>query len=232
MEPVRDPYAYDQHIADEVLLRLTEGWSLRRMCAHEGMPPRGVVLHWLATNPDFEARYFRAREVAMEAVADDLYHWAGAGLTSDVAWVAGDPSLGQITQAHRTRIAVKQWLMAHWAAKTYGPRSAPREASDATRPAPAPSSEADPDIPRRISPRPFAIAPIEDRVPSTIGGLPLSSAADLQRYVEKRAELHVDDRPGAPPPSPRPSRRQRRAVQSMMRKHRASSTNGSRAPPP
>jgi hypothetical protein len=238
MEPGRDPYAFDQDIADHVVRCLEEGRSLKTICCHKGMPSRGAVLHWLAVNPEFEARYFRAREIAMEAVADDLFHWAEAGIASDIAWVGTEPTLGQITQAHRTRIAVKQWLMARWASKTYGSRAAPREAAGAASgdvpPTPQPAGRRDPDAPKRMSPRPFTIPPIESEGAQTIGGLPISSAAELDRIVRRRAELAADVRATVASPSTpplRPPRRLRRAMAAMARKKPAPSTNGSRAPP-
>jgi hypothetical protein len=188
-------------------------------------------MRWLATNPEFEARYFRAREIAMEILADDLMTWSKQGLAADVDLLDIDgnpPTLSEITQAHRTRIAVKQWLMSKWAPKTWGGRTVERrEPTAADRDALPTPQLARPPLPR-LSPRPFTIPPIAEIAPITLAGLAMPRLPAEPSFDRDYGD---DDEPETTITAPPPSRRQRRAMAAMARKHPPDLAQNSRAPP-
>jgi hypothetical protein len=195
MEPFPRPTGYDPQVADYILSRLAAGRPLKAICAPHSMPARDKVLEWIADRPEFEARYLRAREVGMQALADDLHSWAGANLDADLALLDKAPTLAEITQARRLRIAARQWLMAHWAPKTFGPRTPAREhdTESAAAAAPAPARETNPDAPARLSSAPFTVDPVIANGRATaIPALKLPTSLPG---------------PGPSPPPPRPSRR-------------------------
>jgi hypothetical protein len=239
MERLPEQYPFCPLMAQVILEHVMAGETLKSICGLKGFAPRSAVLRWLATNPEFEARYFRAREVAMEAMADDLLSWAGEGLLPDLKLLVIEPTLGQITQAHRTRVAVKQWLMAHWAPKTYGGRTVAREDRaevSAAAPALPPVREPDPAASPRISPRAFTIPPIASDAPITIGSLKLPKDLGAHDLDARSRPAGDTESPAAmaPPSAPtlRPSRHRRRAMAAMARNRPADLAPHSRAPPP
>jgi hypothetical protein len=175
MTSARHYCPFDPTMAEYVIGALAAGRSLASVCTGQGIPSRATVMHWVAFEPGFEARYRRAREIGMEAMADDLMDWSRRGIDNDLRFVTRAVSLAEVTQARRTRIAVRQWLMARWAPDAFGSRTAAREdraEASAAAPETAERARRDPDAPPRLSPRPFAIPPIGGDRPITIGGLP------------------------------------------------------------
>jgi hypothetical protein len=231
-----DPYPFDPSAAQLVIRMVASGASLKKLCESERAPPLIVVAEWLATNPEFEAAYRRAREVAMELVADEMMVWAKSGLSSDLARLDRAPTLSEITAARRTQIAVKQWLMAKWAPDTFAGRpSTGVMPDDEPREAPAPAAQ--PQQPR-ISPRAFFIPQIAGIEP--IGPVVLPRPAPARPPAPPPAPAPVandgddgDDHFAAEAADPpfRPSRRYRRAMEAIARKGPAALAARSRAPP-
>jgi hypothetical protein len=235
MDQSRDPYAYDESAAARLLHAVASGLTLREICLAGMGPALSVVGAWLLDNPEFEARYRRARAVAMEMTADDLMAWANAGPARDYRELGRRPTLGEITAAHRTRIAVKQWLMAKWAPDTFGGRAitdnehaGESQEADAP-PMAAPSPGAPPAQPRLVA-RPFTIAPIPAVEPIAPAALPRPARAPAAVANDGPAPEAADaDEPDAP--SRRPSRHQRRAMASMAHRRPPVLAAHSRAPP-
>ena len=220
------PYPFDPTMADYVIGALTAGDTLSAICKNPGTPSRDMVMHWIAYEPGFEARYRRAREVGMEAVADSLMAWSRRGIDEDLRFVTREVSLADVTQARRTRIAVRQWLMARWAPDTFASRAASREDRAETF---AVASEAaqrparDPDAPPRLSPRPFTIPPIAVERPIATAERPgpLDIEALHAAVITGEGDPPDDNviaLPAPPSAAPRPPRRIRRAMAAMARK--------------
>jgi hypothetical protein len=225
------PYPFDPECARLVIRLVAMGRTLKDICTSERSPPIIVVAEWLATNPEFEASYRRAREVAMELTADELMAWAKSGLSSDLARLGRAPTLSEITAARRTRIAVKQWLMAKWAPDTFAGRASTGEGRDSEeREAPA-APAAQPQQPR-ISPRAFTIPPIAEIEPIGPAALPRPAMAPAPAPFAN----DEDDRDGgsaaeAADPPLWASPRYRRAMAAIDRMGPAALAAHSRAPP-
>jgi hypothetical protein len=54
------------------LCRVSEGKSLRTICADPDMPDMGVVFHWVADHPEFAKIYRLARTMHADAAHEDL----------------------------------------------------------------------------------------------------------------------------------------------------------------
>jgi hypothetical protein len=226
MTSARHYCPFDPTMAEYVIGALAAGRSLASVCTGQGIPSRATVMHWVAFEPGFEARYRRAREVGMEAVADSLMAWSRRGIDEDLRFVTREVSLADVTQARRTRIAVRQWLMARWAPDTFASRAASREERTETF---AVASEAaqrparDPDAPPRLSPRPFTIPPIAVERPIATSELhrPLDIEALHAAVITGEGDPPDDNviaLPAPPSAAPRPPRRIRRAMAAIARK--------------
>jgi hypothetical protein len=67
------PTRYAADIAGVILDGLGEGRSLEEVCADPGMPTPTAVRHWVEQDRDgLAARYWRAREVGCDTLADEL----------------------------------------------------------------------------------------------------------------------------------------------------------------
>lgn len=63
---------YNPEIAEEILVRMSGGESLRTICADEGYPCRRTVTRWAVRDTDgFGARYAAARRAGVESRIED-----------------------------------------------------------------------------------------------------------------------------------------------------------------
>jgi len=66
------PEVYNPEIAEEILVRMSGGESLRTICADDGYPCRRTVTRWAVRDTDgFGARYAAARRAGVESRIED-----------------------------------------------------------------------------------------------------------------------------------------------------------------
>lgn len=85
--------------------KIAEGYSLRTICASEGMPSERSVYNWLTTDDAFLQRYTRAREQQADLYADEIIEIADTEEDSNRA---------------RVRIDARKWKAARMSPKKYG----------------------------------------------------------------------------------------------------------------
>lgn len=114
------PELYTPELADEVIERLSAGEPLAQICRSEHIPALRTVNRWTETNPEFLARFARARadgfdQIALQTlnIADETPPTTQNGGT-DSGWV----------QYAKVRIDTRLKLLAKWDPKRYGERLA------------------------------------------------------------------------------------------------------------
>ena len=98
----------------EILRRIAEGESLRKVCRDEGMPNRESVRTWLDADPEFAGRYARAVSERTDVLAEECLEIADDAKSGDAAAVA----------AARLRVDTRKWFASKLAPRKYGDRSA------------------------------------------------------------------------------------------------------------
>ena len=99
--------SYSPELAEKILDRISEGESLRRICADDGMPDRRTVLRWLESDKELATKCARARELQADSIFDELREIAEDGNPEDV-------------QRAKLRVSTLQWMAAKLAPKRYG----------------------------------------------------------------------------------------------------------------
>lgn len=102
------PSVYSEEIAQDILCRLMDGQSLRKICQDDAMPARSTVHLWLANDEAFSDRYARARDAQADTLADEILD------ISDGENAAADP------QRDRLRVDARKWLAGKLRPKVYG----------------------------------------------------------------------------------------------------------------
>ena len=64
--------AYDNALAELILDRMAEGEALDKICSTPQFPPRRIVRRWLATVPEFYAKFMQARDLQAESLQDQM----------------------------------------------------------------------------------------------------------------------------------------------------------------
>jgi hypothetical protein len=119
------PSDYSAEIADTICDRLTDGESLRAICADAGMPHKATVSRWLARYEEFRDQYARAREWQAMCSADEILEiaddssgdWVEKLLPDGKVVLVVDPE--NIARS-RLRIKARKWQMARMTPRKYG----------------------------------------------------------------------------------------------------------------
>lgn len=130
------PSSYTEEIAGEICAKLAEGLSLREICRQDDFPDKSTVMRWLAQHKGFQDQYARAKEIGVEALAEDILDIADDGtndwmerLGSDgqpAGWVFN----GEAARRSQIRIDARRWLLSKLAPKKYGDKLAIGGADD------------------------------------------------------------------------------------------------------
>lgn len=111
------PSSYTNEIFYEILSKLADGISLKRICSEEGMPGKSSFYRWLDGDNDLSEeenrglrdKYARAKEDSADALADDIQDIANDVLTGKV-----DPNAGRVAGD------LKKWSASKLKPKKYG----------------------------------------------------------------------------------------------------------------
>ncbi len=114
--------AIGQHICE----RMSEGIPLREICRDRGLA-WPTVYRWIEAHPEFGEAYQRARDIGMDAIAEECLEIADDGRNDFVKRQIGDgPELEMLNSEHvqrsKLRIETRLKLLAKWNPKKYGDR--------------------------------------------------------------------------------------------------------------
>lgn len=118
------PSSFSPEIAQTICERLASGESLRRICIDEEMPARSTVFKWLADNKDFSDQYARAKEVQLDAMAEEILDIAD-DTSNDTRTIRRGDAEVEVQNAEwvnrcRLQVDTRKWLMSKLAPKKYG----------------------------------------------------------------------------------------------------------------
>ena len=119
------PSKYSQKVADAICQRLATGETLRSICRDPAMPQAPTVRHWAMEDREgFFAQYARARDLGLDAMADELFDIADDG-TNDWMERHGQGNVGYVLNGEnvgrsRLRVDTRKWYLSKLAPKRYG----------------------------------------------------------------------------------------------------------------
>lgn len=99
------PSTYSADAAAKICAQLTEGMSLRKICAQDGFPDAATVFRWLGKHEEFREQYALARAAQADTYADEIV---------DIADSEGDPAKA------RVRVDARKWVASKLKPKAYG----------------------------------------------------------------------------------------------------------------
>ncbi len=94
----------------EIIARLETGESLLSICKTPGFPAESTVRNWALTDETFFAKYARARDLGLDALADEVMSIGSGALDKD-----------DVPRA-RLEFDAKRWYLSKLAPKRYGDR--------------------------------------------------------------------------------------------------------------
>lgn len=100
------PSKYSQELVEEIITLLSEGNTMKSICALSHMPSIQTIFNWERENREFLELSMRAREAGTHVIADQCIE------------IADDPILDPADK--RVRIDTRMRLIGKWNAKKYG----------------------------------------------------------------------------------------------------------------
>ena len=100
------PSKYSQELVEEIITLLSEGNTMKSICALSHMPSIQTIFNWERENREFLELSARAREAGTHVIADQCIE------------IADDPLLDPADK--RVRIDTRMRLIGKWNAKKYG----------------------------------------------------------------------------------------------------------------
>lgn len=134
--PVGRPTDYTEELAADICVRLSEGESLKGICAGDDMPNRATVFRWLAVHEAFRDMYARAREEQADTLADEIVSISDEECTMVRAdkhpGVKADDEDGSLevvfdstaVARNRLRVDARKWVAAKLKPRKYGDKLA------------------------------------------------------------------------------------------------------------
>lgn len=128
------PSDYTMELGDLICERLSDGESLRAICAEEGMPNRSTVFRWVGANDAFRDQYARAREEQADTLADEIVSISDEECTMVRAdkhpGAKADGEDGNVevvfdataVARNRLRVDARKWVASKLKPKKYGER--------------------------------------------------------------------------------------------------------------
>lgn len=116
------PTDYTEELADIICAELSDGKSMRQVCAGEEMPDKSTVFRWLRKYESFRDQYVRAKEESADALTDEMLDISDDSINDYVTSAEGDRVNPENIQRSRLRIETRKWLAAKLKPKKYGDR--------------------------------------------------------------------------------------------------------------
>lgn len=118
--PAGRPTDYNEALCLKICERISDGESLRKICADEDMPNKSSVFLWLSKYKEFSDQYARAKEESAELFADEI-----VSIADEVETVISEDgnkiALDSVAIArNRLRIDARKWVASKLKPKKYG----------------------------------------------------------------------------------------------------------------
>lgn len=120
---------YSEDTAAEICHRLSIGETLRQICRSPGMPAASTVCLWVTDDREgFAERYARARELGIEAIAEEIIEISDDGSND---WMTREGKDGEGTSyavngehvsRSKLRADSRRWLLSKLRPEKYGDR--------------------------------------------------------------------------------------------------------------
>ena len=115
---------FNEKVAEKLLIDISNGKSVRRICENPPMPTRRTFYIWIQENEDFRKRYAEAKELCAENLAEEIIEIADDAnndfLVQDSEYGQRFVSNNAKLERAKIRIDARKWMAAKLLPKKYG----------------------------------------------------------------------------------------------------------------
>lgn len=135
--PHASAFKWTPEIEGEILTRIGDGESLRKICGDDWLPSRETVHKRITNDTDFADRYARAREAQADTLVDQIIEIADDD-SGDWEETENGPRLNaENIQRSKLRIDARKWMAGKLRPKAYGERIDHTSSDGSMSPAPS-----------------------------------------------------------------------------------------------
>lgn len=117
------PTTYSEELIDEFCSRLVDGTSVNKVCQQDDMPDKSTIFLWLSKYPEFSDKYAKAKEMAADALAEEIFDIADDNAFDYIEGKEGELRVNNdAIQRARLRVDVRKWYLSKIVPKKYGER--------------------------------------------------------------------------------------------------------------
>lgn len=127
--PAGRPTDYSEEFVDYFCSLLVDGTSVNTLCKRDDMPTSSTIFLWLSKHKEFSDKYAKAKEMAAEALAEEIFDISD-NQCEDYVMVDGLPlkvdgkevttvSSAKVQQA-KLRVDSRKWYLSKIVPKKYG----------------------------------------------------------------------------------------------------------------
>jgi len=125
--PAGRPTDYSIEFVTEFCSLLVDGTSVNTLCKRDDMPTSSTIFLWLSKHKEFSEKYAEAKEMAAEALAEEIFDIADNGSndwmeSNDNEGSAAYRLNGENIQRSRLRVDTRKWYLSKIVPKKYGDR--------------------------------------------------------------------------------------------------------------
>lgn len=119
------PTKYTEELASKILLRISQGESVKTICYDEDMPNASTVHLWVLDDREgFSKKYARARDIQAEVMFDDILEIADDGTNDLMSITKGNETYNvedkEVTNRSKLRVDSRKWYLSKVLPKKFG----------------------------------------------------------------------------------------------------------------
>ena len=119
------PTKYTEELASKILLRISQGESVKTICYDEDMPNASTVHLWVLDDREgFSKMYARARDIQAEVMFDDILEIADDGTNDLMSITKGNETYNvedkEVTNRSKLRVDSRKWYLSKVLPKKFG----------------------------------------------------------------------------------------------------------------
>lgn len=119
------PTKYTKALADKILHLVSEGYSINKISAMDGMPHRSTIHQWIFDKPEFSDKYVKAKDIGLRVWADEIIDIAddsGGDVQIRVNDKGQEYEVTDNERINRARLRCdsRRWLLSKLVPKKYG----------------------------------------------------------------------------------------------------------------
>ncbi len=125
--PAGRPSIFTQELFDKMILRVTDGESVRSVCRDDEMPCLSTFINWISQNSELMAQYDKATDIRAETIFEEALEIADTVLMGEKVKTSGEgdtlkteTQTGDMVERAKLKVDTRKWFLSKLKPKRFG----------------------------------------------------------------------------------------------------------------